>query len=60
VRVCGRWIPGISGSNPAGGIDVCVVCCTVQAKPKPGKSRQRNKYGKSTNREQEKDLKKSP
>ena len=27
ARVCGRSLAGISGSNPVGGIDVCVVCC---------------------------------
>ena len=38
---------GIVGSNPAGGMDVCVVCCTVETKgKKPGQSRQRNKYEK--------------
>jgi hypothetical protein len=31
--VCGRSLPGIVGSNPAGGMDVCfvnVVCCQVE------------------------------
>jgi hypothetical protein len=27
---CGRTLVGIAGSNPSGGIDVCVVCCRVQ------------------------------
>ena len=27
ARVCGRSLAGITGSNPAGGMDVCVVCC---------------------------------
>jgi hypothetical protein len=27
ARVCGRSPAGIAGSNPAGGMDVCVVCC---------------------------------
>ena len=26
VRVCGRSHAEIAGSNPAGGMDVCVVC----------------------------------
>jgi hypothetical protein len=24
--VCGRWLAGIAGSNPAGGMDVCLLC----------------------------------
>ena len=27
ARVCGRSLAGVAGSNPAGGMDVCVVCC---------------------------------
>ena len=27
ARVCGRSLAGVEGSNPAGGMDVCVVCC---------------------------------
>ena len=35
VWVCGRSLAGIVGSNPAGGMDVClslvsVVCCQVE------------------------------
>jgi hypothetical protein len=26
VRVCGRSLTWVAGSNPAGGMDVCVVC----------------------------------
>ena len=26
ATVCGRSLAGISGSNPPGGMDVCVVC----------------------------------
>ena len=26
ARVCGRSLAGIAGSNPAGGMDVCVLC----------------------------------
>jgi hypothetical protein len=25
VWVCGRWLGGIVGSNPAGGMDVCLL-----------------------------------
>ena len=25
VWVCGRWLAGIAGSNPAGGVDVCLL-----------------------------------
>ena len=28
AKVCGRALAGIAGSNPAGDMDVCVVCCT--------------------------------
>ena len=27
ARVCGRSLAGIAGSNQAGGMDVCVLCC---------------------------------
>ena len=30
ARVCGRSLIGIAGSNPAGVVDVCVVCCTIK------------------------------
>jgi len=34
VWVCGRWLAGIAGSNPAGGHGclsvVSVVCCQVE------------------------------
>jgi hypothetical protein len=33
ASVCGRTLAGIVGSNPAGGVDVCVlsvVCCQVE------------------------------
>ena len=33
ARVCGTSLAGIAGSNPAGGMDVCllcVVCCRVE------------------------------
>jgi hypothetical protein len=26
ARVCGRLLAGVAGSNPAEGMDVCVVC----------------------------------
>ena len=29
VWVCGRSIPGIAGSNPAGGMDVSCECCVL-------------------------------
>jgi hypothetical protein len=28
--VCGRWLAGITSSNPAGGTGVCVVCEQVE------------------------------
>jgi hypothetical protein len=32
ARVCGRSLAGIVGSNPAGGLDVCLSCvlCVVR------------------------------
>ena len=30
ARVCGRSLAGIAGSSPAGGMDVCVVCCILR------------------------------
>ena len=34
-----RALAGVAGSNPAGGLDVCVVCCTVKGqKAKPEQS----------------------
>ena len=46
ARACGRSLAGVAGSNPVGGMDVCVVCCTVKTKRQnAGQSRQRNKYG---------------
>jgi hypothetical protein len=30
ARVCGRSLAGVAGSNTAGGMDVCVVYCTVK------------------------------
>ena len=27
ARVCGRSHAGVAGSNPARGMDVCIVCC---------------------------------
>jgi hypothetical protein len=31
---CGRLLPGTAYSNPAGGMDVCVVCCTIRTNSK--------------------------
>jgi hypothetical protein len=39
-------------------MDVCVVLYSKSKRHKPGQSRQRNKYGKSTKREEEKELRK--
>ena len=30
--VCGHYVAGIAGSNPAGGADICVVCFTMKTK----------------------------
>ena len=27
VRIYGRSLAGVEGSNPAGGMNICVVCC---------------------------------
>ena len=34
ASVYGRSLAGVAGSNPAGSMDVCVVCCTVRTKGK--------------------------
>jgi hypothetical protein len=52
---CGRSLAGIAGAFPAGDMDVCSVLCS-KTKEQDMKSRQRNNYGKSTKREQEKDF----
>ena len=43
ASVCGRSLAGIAGSNSAGGMDVCVVCCTVRTKCKKLGQRSRGK-----------------
>ena len=32
ARACGRSLAGIVGSNPAGGMDVCVECCVLSGR----------------------------
>ena len=32
VRVCGRPLVGIAGSNPAGGMDVCLLCFVLSGR----------------------------
>ena len=45
ARVYCRSLAGIAGSNPAGGMDVCVVCCKYRKKRQnAGHFRQRTKY----------------
>jgi hypothetical protein len=34
ARVCGRSLVGVAGLNPAGDMDVCVVCCKYREKAK--------------------------
>ena len=34
ARACGRSLAGVAGSNPAGGMGICVVCCGVWIKGK--------------------------
>ena len=48
ARVCGRSLAGVAGSNPAGGMDVCVVCVlqSKRQKAKPGQSGQRSNTDK--------------
>ena len=42
VRVCVRSPAGIAGSNPSGGMDVCVVCCKYRQKAKFGRVKTKN------------------
>ena len=40
--VCGRWPAGIADSNPARGVDVCVVCVVQEgqkAKARTGRAK---------------------
>jgi hypothetical protein len=53
---CGRSLAGVAGSNPAGGIDVCVV--SKDKRRNAAQSRQRHKYRLSTHRVQENTRKK--
>ena len=46
---------GIAGSNPAGGIDICVVCCTVKTKAQARTMTAQKKY-REREREQKKDF----
>ena len=32
ATVCGRSLAGFAGSNPGGGMDVCVACCKYRQK----------------------------
>ena len=43
TRVCELSIDWVAGSNPTGGMDICVVC--NGKRQTPGKSGQRTKYG---------------
>ena len=43
ARVCGRSLAGVVGSDPAGGMDVCVVLWVKTKTQNAGQSRQRNK-----------------
>jgi hypothetical protein len=43
-RVCGRSVAGVAGSNQAGGMDVCVVCCTVRTKIAKARTIRTKKY----------------
>jgi hypothetical protein len=39
ARVCGRSLAGIAGSNPAGNVDVCVVCVVKDERQSQGNER---------------------
>ena len=55
ARVCGLSLVGIVSSNPANGVDVCVVCCTgktkKQARIKKTKTQLRKEYKQETREE---------
>ena len=38
ARVCGRSLAGIAGSNPAGGMDVCIVCIVKLSRYRTGQA----------------------
>jgi hypothetical protein len=53
ARICGRCLAGITGSISAGGMDVCVVGCTVQTKRQARKIKKKKQVQKKY-REEEK------
>ena len=48
TRVCGRSVTGAAGSDPAWGMDVCVVCCTVTGKRQSQDKEVQIKYTEQT------------
>ena len=54
ARVCGRSLAGVACSNPAGGMDVCVLCDVQKGqKAKAEESRQRSTDKVRSERERE-------
>ena len=44
ARVCVRTLTGVAGSNPAGGMDVCVVCVVYNKDKRHSQDNQEKKY----------------
>ena len=44
ANVFGRSLAGIAGSNPAGNMDVCIVCCTARTNGTSQDNQVRIKY----------------
>ena len=40
AKVCGRSLAGVANSNPAGGIDVCVMCSSKDKRQDAGQHRE--------------------
>jgi hypothetical protein len=56
---CSCSLAGIAGSNPAGVIDACVVCCTLKTKKQTRTINTKKKLRKSKKKEEEKNFRKT-
>ena len=54
AKVCGRSLSGVAGSNPAGGMAVCVICVAQLGRKHRQKKNQNQKVVQMKHREQKK------
>jgi hypothetical protein len=45
ARVCGQSLAGVAGFNPAGGMDVCVVCVAQYRQKAKARTIRTKRYG---------------